>query len=80
MESSKLENAKKQKQTIQLVLFNLNKVLELHPKYRIVQHISYIMDKKNSYNWTNEKFLSELEKYAEKLETEYDDLEEDLYD
>jgi hypothetical protein len=77
-----MQNNKKDKVMKNLILYTLTQITELYPPLRITQHLSYVIDaaKGEFYNWSDERLLHELEKYQNKLESEYDDLEEEPID
>ncbi len=57
------------------IIHNLVEIIEIYSSYRVSQHLSYLMDKKGSYKWSNEELLRQVELYKDKLENEYEDID-----
>lgn len=64
---------KKKLQIRAQIFHNLVEIFELFPQYSIVHHLATIQRRKDDkakefYNWTEEEFLSRVEKHKAELE------------
>lgn len=75
---NKLQQTNKEKEKIQVreqVLYNIAKMLDHFPQYRIAQHFTFLMRRRSTegpqpFDWEDKEFLKRLEKYNDELETE----------
>ncbi len=71
---------KKDIRTRQLIVHEVAEIIEAYSEYTVAQHLSYILDKINSYYFDNERFLKEVQKYRSKLEDDIIEGEEEYFE
>lgn len=66
--------------TKQLIIHELAEIFEAYPQYPIAQHLNYLTDKKNSWKFTNDELLKQIQKYRGKLEDEILEGDEEYFE